>query len=91
MIISNKDLDNLPVYTQSQIHLGKVSGYDLDADTGKIVTYYIKTGIIKDLLSQQLSVSSNQIVSIDRDKMIVNDSVKKQPVLDFESAKIATE
>ncbi|MFA6322176.1 MAG: PRC-barrel domain-containing protein [Candidatus Buchananbacteria bacterium] len=91
MIISSSEILNLAVYTQSEIHLGRISAFDLDADTGKIVTFYIKTGLIKGLWHQQLTVSNNQVISIDKDKMIVADTVKKQPILDLEPSKLVTE
>ena len=50
--------------------------FEFEIDTQSIVKYYIKSkDIIKDLLSPELIVSCEQVVSISKTKMIVEDNV----------------
>lgn len=81
----------MPVYTEGSVHLGKVAGFEMDSETGKVLTFYVKTGLIKDLLSHQLTVNFSQIISIDKEKMIVNETVKKIPAASFKSAELSVE
>jgi sporulation protein YlmC with PRC-barrel domain len=91
MIIASQNLIGLPVLTQSETHLGRVSGFEMDAETGKIINFFVSTGLIKGLLNQQLSIAFDQVISLDDKKMIVKDTLKKIPILDLEGAKLATE
>lgn len=91
MNLSNHQLINLPVFTQSSVPLGKIAGFEMEAETGKVITFFVKTGLIKDLLSQQLVVDFSQVISIDKNKMVVKDNVKKIPVMDLKSAELSAE
>ncbi|MFA5022318.1 MAG: PRC-barrel domain-containing protein [Patescibacteria group bacterium] len=75
MLISSVDLINLPVYCQSGKHLGKVSSFDVDIDSKMIKQFYVKTSLIKDLWQQQLLISPSQVISISKEKMVVEDGV----------------
>jgi len=91
MNLNNHELINLPVFTQTSLPVGKVSGFEMEAETGKIQTFFVKTGLIKGLLNQQLIISFNQVISIDKEKMVVVDSVKKLPILDLNSANLSAD
>ena len=86
MKISNNDLINLPVYTQSGEHLGKVSSFEINSDTGKIENFHIKTGLIEGLWHEQLVVSHSQVVEITGEKMVVEDGANKEKVTDLNLA-----
>lgn len=90
MIISSQELNSLPVFTQGGQALGKVSGFELNAETGRIDVFFVKTGLIKGLLNQQLSIGFDQVISIDREKMVVSDSVGKIPVVGLADANISS-
>ena len=77
MKISNDHLVNLPVYTKSGEHLGKVASFELDLDTGKIENFYVKTGLIEGLWHEQLLIHCSQVIEITEEKMIVEDTVTK--------------
>ncbi|OGY51633.1 MAG: hypothetical protein A3J59_04940 [Candidatus Buchananbacteria bacterium RIFCSPHIGHO2_02_FULL_56_16] len=79
MRISSSDLINLPVETQSSAHLGRVSSFDLDLDGHKVVRYYVKTGLIKGLWHQQLLIDPIQVISISKEKMVVEDNLAAEP------------
>ena len=90
MKIQSSDLINLPVYTQSGQHLGRVDSFEVDIDNHTITHYHIKTGLIKGLWHQQLVIVSSQVISISKEKMIVEDNVKKEPISEMEKATLAT-
>jgi len=76
MIIPWDNLLNLPVETASGEALGVVSGVDVDADTHTVKMYRVKSrGLIKGLLNDELLVASSQVVSIDKERMVVSDNV----------------
>ena len=76
---------NLPVFTASGRHLGRVSSFDLELEAGAIMIthFYVRTGLIKGLWHEQLVIHKNQVVSIDREKMIVEDAATKETVADL--------
>lgn len=77
MLISSKNLLGLPVFTKLGQELGKISGFDLDIDTQSITKYYVKKhSILAELLGERdLLIDQSQVVSISKEKMIVEDSV----------------
>lgn len=79
MILSHKNLLNLPVETKSGQVMGLVSHFDLEVDEQRIFRYYVKSGrIISGLLNKELIISAGQVISINEKKMIVEDSVGKE-------------
>ena len=75
------NLINLPVFTQSNQLLGKISDFEIDPDSQSILRYYIKSHkLIKALLSKQLVVHRSQVISIDKEKMVVEDAVGHEKV-----------
>ena len=86
MFISSADLINLSVYTQAGKNLGRVASFDINIDTSAVTCYYIKTGLIKGLWHQQLAIAPSQVVSIDKEKMVVQDNVSQQPMAEMELA-----
>ena len=80
MIISNKDLINLPVETRSGDSLGKVTGFDIDADNGQILKYYVSgSNIFKLIISdEKMLVDKDQVIEITREKMVVIDLLIKE-------------
>lgn len=86
MLISADDLLNLPVFTQSGEHLGKVVSFDLDVDAQAITKYHVKTGLIKDLWHEQLVVDKSQVLSISKEAMVVEDSLGKELIPNLKTA-----
>jgi len=86
MQISYEQLNNLPVYTQSQQFIGRVGNIIIDADTHIIKKYLVKkSSLVKELLSalsqeKDLEVSPSQVISINKDKMIVQDNVARDRI-----------
>lgn len=81
MKISYKQLNNLSVYTQNQQFIGRVGDIVINTDTHAIKKYLIKkSSLVKELISalaqeKDLEVSPSQVISINKDKMIVQDNV----------------
>ncbi len=76
MNLKNKDLINLPVETKSGQSLGRIVEFEIDVLTGKIVNYYVKSGnVIKGLFKDELIINQSQVVSLDKEKMVVEDNV----------------
>ncbi len=79
MSLNNKKIINLPVFTQANIRLGYVSGFEIDELEQKIKHYHIKTHQgIAGLFEQELLISCKQVISLDKEKMIVEDAVIKE-------------
>ena len=79
MKISSNDLIGLPVFTESGEDLGKVDFFDFDIDASIITHYHISTGLIKGLWHQKLVIAKSQVISISKDKMIVENNINKEP------------
>lgn len=79
MSLSNKELIQLPVYTKSETHLGAVDGFELDELSQRITRYFVKTKHgITGIFKHHLCVSRDQVISINREKMVVDDLVAKE-------------
>jgi len=83
MKIQSSDLINLPVYTQGGQHLGRVDSFAINIDSHQITHYHVKTGLIKGLWHQQLVIVASQVISISKEKMVVEDNVTKEPAVDL--------
>ncbi|MFA6027378.1 MAG: hypothetical protein WC752_00425 [Patescibacteria group bacterium] len=81
MKLSHKQLISLPVYTQSDQHLGKVAGFEFNTDSHIIIKYVIsQSSLVKEWLNlgSELEIASAQVISITAEKMIVEDAVTKE-------------
>lgn len=82
MNLKKNELINLPVLTKSGQALGRVSDFEIDPLSQKILKYYVKSNnLIKELLVQELVVAAEQVISITKEKMVVEDNLVKEPGL----------
>lgn len=82
MILKKQDIINLPVYTQSGNHLGKVADFELSTSSHLIERYIIRSGlIVGGILQKDLLISPSQVISITQEKMIVEDTLIRQKEL----------
>lgn len=82
MILKKQEIINLPVYTQSDDHLGKVVDFELSTDSHSIQKYIIKSGlIVGGILQHEMLISPDQVISITSEKMIVEDALINQEAL----------
>lgn len=88
-ILSN-ELINLPVYTQSNIYLGRLTSFEVDIDDQNIIAYHVKTGLIKGLWHQELIIHPSQVISITLERMVAEDNVSKEPRVDLKEVSLMT-
>lgn len=82
MNLNKNQLINLPVYTKSGQKLGRVVNFEFNTQLQEIVKYYIKAeNIIKELIEKDLVISAEQVISIDDEKMVVEDLAVKEKKL----------
>ena len=73
----DKELRNVPVETKSGNILGKLSGYVLDSGSHKVIQYVVKKAHpLAKILPSELLVHTDQVVSIEKDKIVVDDAVE---------------
>lgn len=89
MVLENQDLINLPVCTKSGQNLGRIDHFEIDETNQTIERYYVKSGLIQGLWKKQLIIHRQQVISITKEKMIVEDSVEGA-VQEAEVVKLAT-
>lgn len=76
MNLKHSDIIHLPVETKTGQSLGRVVDFEIDSLSGKIVNYYVKSGnVIEGLFKNELIISQSQVVSLDKEKMVVEDGV----------------
>ncbi len=82
-LLQNKKIIGLPVYTQSNFYLGKISAFEVDPISQMIINYHLKGNLIKKMVQGELIINREQVISLDEKKMIVEDNVIKegQPVV----------
>ncbi len=83
--MTNREIINLRVETKSGQALGRVVEFEIDALTGKIVSYRVKSSnVIRGLFKDELIINQSQVISLTKEKMIVEDNV----VAEIQPAKI---
>ncbi|MEK7546009.1 MAG: hypothetical protein AAB554_02930 [Patescibacteria group bacterium] len=76
--LDEKTLLKLPVETKSGVPLGRVAGFDFDVETHAILRYRVRPrGLASGMLKKPLLISREQVLSIDAEKMVVDDNVEK--------------
>jgi sporulation protein YlmC with PRC-barrel domain len=81
MRLNSKQIIGLPVETKSKQHLGKIGSFDVDADTGQVQTFHVKTrGLVKGLLDEELLVNWSQVIEMNDERMVVADASVPQGV-----------
>ena len=71
MLIKSRNLIGLAVITRLGMRLGKVSGFEMDAESHLIRAYEVK----RPLLGGTLLVPQQSVISITKEKMVVEDGV----------------
>jgi uncharacterized protein YrrD len=75
MNLNSKQSVGVPIYTRSGRMLGKLASLDFDAATGHLVSLRVSSGLMKDLLSSELSISWKEVIEVTAEKIIVADAV----------------
>ena len=78
MYLSAKQLKKVTVVTKSGQVLGKVVDFELDTETGLLARYHVKSNeLITGLFENKLIIHKDQVISLDEQEMIVEDSLLK--------------
>jgi len=83
-LLSSKNLIGLAVYTKSEQYLGKIRGFEIDPVSHAILKYHIQSSsLLKKLFQPKLIIDSKQVISLNREKMVVEDGVvrESEPVI----------
>jgi len=76
MLIKGKKLLNLSVYTQSGYFLGEVDDVEVEIDGQMIINYHVSSArLLKNIWGKSLIIHRSQILSIDSEKIVVEDNV----------------
>lgn len=79
MNLSKNQLINLPVFTRSRKRLGHIVDFELNTELQEVIKYHVRgENIIKELIEKDLIISSSQVISLDDQKMVVEDLVQKE-------------
>lgn len=84
-----EDLNDLPVQTQGGAILGKLESIVIDIDSQSIYQYIVKPSGITRIFSKELLINREQIISINKDKIIVEEGTYAVPTdAEKETAKL---
>lgn len=73
-----KKIKDLPVYTESNNFLGYPTDLEINCETGKINKIFVRNkNLLKNLFQGCLIIDFNQIISISKKEIIVEDNIKK--------------
>lgn len=76
--INYKKLLKLPVEDVLGNKIGTISGFDIDVDSQRVIVYYVNAHAVVRIVSQELTIHSDQVVSISNEKMVVDDMSIKE-------------
>lgn len=72
--MTNKEIINLRVETKNGQNVGRVVEFEVDSLTGKITSYRVKSNnVIKGLFKDELIINQSQVISLSKEKMVVED------------------
>ncbi|PIP60388.1 hypothetical protein COX00_03635 [Candidatus Uhrbacteria bacterium CG22_combo_CG10-13_8_21_14_all_47_17] len=75
MKVNSKEMAGVPVETRSGWPVGRVASFDFDADSGHLQTLRVKpSGLVANLLGEELLVSWDAIVSMSFKKVVITDA-----------------
>jgi len=80
MTIKAKEIINNRVINKSGCYLGRVVDFDVDASTQVVVRYYVQ-GKFLGFFKKILIIYPNQVISIKKDKMIVDDATVSKKII----------
>lgn len=78
MLLSCKKVIGLPVKTKSGQYLGRVIDFEIDSLSQTIEKYFVKCrGLIGGLFEEKLIIHKNQVISINDEVIVVDETVIK--------------
>ena len=83
VMMDEKTLLKLPVYTKSGTHLGRLIGFEFETENQMIINYRVRPkGITRRILKSPFLIGREQVISITDEKMIVDDLMEKEMELE---------
>lgn len=80
-LLTNRDLDHLPVVTESGDEIGTLVSWDIETETQSIVRYHVKpAGIARLLSSATLLIVASAVIRLTGEKLVVRDTTSREPV-----------
>lgn len=81
MQIAAKKIIGLAVETKSGQKLGRVRDFKIASDTLEVKNFFVRpAGLVKGLTVGDLIIGKNSIISVDEEKLIVDDSIEAELV-----------
>ncbi len=81
IVLLSQNLINLPVLTENGEEVGRITDFEIDAESQKIFAYYVKPGrFFSGLFSDNLIIKPAQVIAISKEQMIVEDNSVKEKV-----------
>lgn len=78
-VLLSQNLINLPVLTENGEDVGRISDFEIDADSQKISAYFVKPGrFFSGLFSDNLIIKPAQVIAISSEQMTVEDNAVKE-------------
>lgn len=74
-----KTFISLPVQSRSGLDIGRVSGAELDTESGKLQTIHVRSsGLVKGLMNDEALIDWSQVIEITDKAVIVDDMASKK-------------
>lgn len=74
MFVNLRRLLRLPVYTESEVKLGRIFDLELDVDKQTVLRYFVKPNFLS---AKYFLIAREQVKEIKNDRVIVYDSALK--------------
>lgn len=75
MILNSKAMIGIPVETRAGQSLGRLGSVDVDAETGRIKTFHVKSGnLVSGLLGDELMIAWEQVIELTNERLLVADT-----------------
>jgi sporulation protein YlmC with PRC-barrel domain len=77
IILNDKDLKNLPVEDQNGKHIGRVVGFEIEADSQTIVNYIVSPKqVMQGIFEGKLIINNVQVVELTKEKLVIDNLEK---------------
>lgn len=80
MFVNLQKMLRLPVYTESEIKLGRIFDLELDVEAQTVVRYFVRPNFLS---PKYFLIASAQVKEIKNDRVIVYDSALKDVVVEI--------
>jgi hypothetical protein len=79
LMLDAKTLLKLPVWTKSQVRLGRVVSFDFDEESQMVVRWRVRpVGVTSRLVGGELLIGREQVLVITAERMVVDDLLAQE-------------